>query len=40
MVEQHASPACFGGHIWSAYEQKTQQSPANGRSLAAQLGHV
>jgi hypothetical protein len=38
--QQQSSPDCFGGHTWSAYEQKTQQSPRSGRIHAAQAGHV
>ena len=36
---QHASPVCFGGHTTEPYEQKTQQSPDLGRTLAWQLAH-
>jgi len=31
---------CFDGQCLSEYEQKTQQSPALGRSIAPQLEHL
>jgi hypothetical protein len=37
--QQDELPACFGGHLIVPYEQKTQQSPAFGRSTALQPSH-
>ncbi len=31
---------CFGGHLTSAYEQKTQQSPSFGLIVSPQLMHL
>jgi dTDP-4-dehydrorhamnose 3,5-epimerase-like enzyme len=36
---QDAGSACMGGHLFVAYEQYTQQSPAFGRKTALQLSH-
>ncbi|GEM_PF-5690877 len=35
-----SSSLCFDGQCLSEYEQKTQQSPALGRSIAPQLAHL